>query len=76
MPHSPLVPKGSTSPYPLSTPQLAERAEIKHDLAEQAASILGTTVTHRTSGLRRLAIGIAIGATALTVGLFFTRRAN
>ena len=40
---------------------LAQRAEIKHDLAEQAASTLTETVDRRAGGLSRLAIGIAIG---------------
>jgi hypothetical protein len=74
MPHSPVVPKGSTSPYPLSTPQFAQRAEIKHDLAEQAASTLERTVDRRAGGLSRLAIGIAVGSAAIAAGLFFTRR--
>jgi hypothetical protein len=73
MPHYPPVPKGSVSPFPLEAPQLAERVEGRHDLAEQASKKVKAPDKEAGNGSRVLA-GIAAGAAVLAASLFYFKR--
>jgi hypothetical protein len=74
MPHNPPVPKGSVSPFPLEAPQLAERAEARHDLAEQASKKVKAPDNEAGSGSPVL-VGIAAGVvTVLAASLFYFKR--
>jgi hypothetical protein len=73
MPHNPPVPKGAVSPFPLEAPQLAGRAEARHDLAEQASKKV--RAPDNEAGRRsRLLVGIAAGITVLAASLFYFKR--
>lgn len=73
MPHNPPVPKGSVSPFPLEAPQFAERAEARHDLAEQASKKVKASDKEAGNGSRIL-VGIAAGVTVLAASLFYFKR--
>lgn len=79
MSHTPPVPGSGQSPYPLNAARSADRAETRHELAEEAAAKLKAPAPQATDeGVRwpRFAAGVAIGSAAIAAGVYFWNRSD
>lgn len=78
MSHTPPVPAGSQSPYPLQQPQSAGIDQARHELAETVTSNLklGGDASGSSNRLPRLAAGAAIGSAAIVAALLFYNRSK
>ena len=76
MSHSPEIPKGNQSPYPLQKPEAADRNGARHDLAEKIVAKAADASPADTARWPRYAAGAAIGSAAIVAGLLYYNRSK